>query len=114
MICKSYEAARKQAHDNAAYTTNSWAAFIDTSGNARCERIAEGWTLNGVDCEIYDPPAETALPTTPIYRAAKMALEALYNAPMVGDVYDEQHHQTHLRAIAARVELRTALGLPII
>jgi hypothetical protein len=42
MKCKSYESAKRQAQDNADQTGVAWVAFIDTSGNARCERATSG------------------------------------------------------------------------
>lgn len=39
---------------------------------------------------------------------AAKALRALENVPMVGEVYDQQHSDTHM---AAMIDLRIALGL---
>jgi hypothetical protein len=47
----------------------------------------------------YDIPHEE-------FRQIRQAIEALYNVPEVGGVYDQQHADTHLKAA---VELEEAL-----
>ena len=42
----------------------------------------------------------------------KQAIEALRNAPMVGEVYDEQHSDTQLRAIHEATTLLATLNSP--
>jgi len=42
-----------------------------------------------------------------LLNACEVALESLYNVPKVGDKYDQQHSDTHMRAI---LELKDVLG----
>lgn len=47
---------------------------------------------------------------TVLIQALKDAREALYNVPEVGEVYDEQHAGTHLRAVARIEGVLRAVG----
>lgn len=42
--------------------------------------------------KCYDEDHETI-------EAVVQAIEALYNVPVVGDIYDQQHSDTHMRAV---------------
>lgn len=55
-----------------------------------------------------EPPYTISLPTDAevLADACRQALEALYNVPQVGEVYDQQHSDTHMRATLV---LRAAL-----
>lgn len=59
MKCRDYTSAKEQAQANANQTGVPWVAFIDTSGNARCERASQGPT--GIEREEFSPkPAANA------------------------------------------------------
>jgi hypothetical protein len=48
--------------------------------------------IGGTMSKCYDEDHETI-------KAVAQAIEALYNVPEVGDIYDQQHSDTHMRAV---------------